>query len=76
MELYAAMVDNLDDHVGRLIDYLKANDLYDNTLIIFMSDNGAAAEDFYNQEPFKEYVQEHYDNAYGNMGRASSFRAF
>lgn len=76
MELYAAMVDNLDNHVGRLIDYLKANDLYDNTLIVFMSDNGAAAEDFYNQEPFKEYVQEHYDNAYGNMGRASSFVSY
>ncbi len=76
MELYAAMVDNLDDHVGRLIDYLKANDLYGNTLIIFMADNGAAAEDFYNDEPFKDYVQEHYDNAYGNMGRASSFVSY
>ena len=76
MELYAAMVDNLDDHVGRLIDYLKVNNLYDNTLIIFMSDNGAAAEDFYNQGPFKEYVQEHYDNEYGSMGKASSFVSY
>ena len=59
-----------------LIDYLKANDLYDNTLIIFMADNGAAAEDFYNDEPFKDYVREHYDNAYGNMGRASSFVSY
>jgi len=47
MELYASMVENLDDHVGRLIDYLKTNDLYESTLIVFMSDNGAAAEDFY-----------------------------
>jgi arylsulfatase len=76
MELYAAMVDNLDDHTGRLIDYLKANDLYDNTLIIFMADNGAAAEDFYNNEPYKDYVRQHYDNAYGNMGRASSFVSY
>ena len=76
MELYAAMVDNLDDHVGRLIDYLKANDLYDNTLIIFMADNGAAAEDFYNDGPYKEYIREHYNNAYGNMGRASSFVSY
>jgi arylsulfatase len=76
MELYAAMVDNLDDHVGRLIDYLKANDLYDSTLIIFMADNGAAAEDFYNDGPYMDYVREHYDNAYGNMGRASSFVSY
>ena len=40
IELYVAMVDNLDDHVGRLIDCLKANDLYDNTLIVFMADPG------------------------------------
>ena len=48
MELYAAMVDNLDRHVGRLIDHLKATDRYDDTVIVFMGDNGAAGEDFYN----------------------------
>ena len=46
MELYAAMVENLDDHVGRLVDHLKERGLYENTLIVVMSDNGAAAEDF------------------------------
>ena len=76
MELYAAMVDNLDDHVGRLIDYLKANDLYDNTLIVFMSDNGAAAEDFYNSGPFVEYIQENFDNHYEKMGTAESFVSY
>ena len=76
MELYAAMVDNLDDHVGRLIDYLKANGLYDNTLIVFMSDNGAAAEDFYNIGPFVEYIQENFDNRYEKMGTAESFVSY
>ncbi len=76
MELYAAMVDNLDDHVGRLIDYLKANDLYDNTLIVFMSDNGAAAEDFYNSGPFVEYIQENFNNSYEKMGTAESFVSY
>ena len=42
MELYAALLENLDFHVGRLIQHLKDNGLYDNTLIVFMSDNGAA----------------------------------
>jgi arylsulfatase len=41
MELYAAMVEHMDANIGRLIQYLKDNNLYDNTLIIFLSDNGA-----------------------------------
>jgi arylsulfatase len=40
MELYAAMVEHMDANIGKLIDYLKAKNLYDNTLIIFLSDNG------------------------------------
>lgn len=76
MELYAAMVDNLDDHVGRLLDYLKSNGLYDNTLIIFMSDNGAAGEDFYNDVRFSEYLQANFDNSYEKMGTAASFVSY
>jgi arylsulfatase len=40
MELFAAMVENMDMNIGKLVGYLKTQDLYDNTLIIFMSDNG------------------------------------
>jgi arylsulfatase len=79
MELYAAMVDNLDDHVGRLIDYLKRSGLYADTLVIFMSDNGAAAEDFYGGYPsgaYQAYIRARYDNAYEKMGTASSFVSY
>ncbi|MFH4090325.1 sulfatase-like hydrolase/transferase, partial [Acinetobacter baumannii] len=41
MEIYAGMVENLDANVGRIIQYLKQNNLYENTLIFFVSDNGA-----------------------------------
>lgn len=41
MEVYAAMVDRLDQNIGRLINNLKENDELDNTLIVFFSDNGA-----------------------------------
>jgi arylsulfatase A-like enzyme len=41
MEVFAAMVDVLDQNVGRYIDFLKKKDLLDNTLILFCSDNGA-----------------------------------
>ena len=37
---YASMIESLDDNVGRLVEYLKANDLYENTVIVFSSDNG------------------------------------
>jgi len=40
MELFAAMVENMDANIGKLIGYLKTKDLYDNTIIIFLSDNG------------------------------------
>ncbi len=73
MELYAAMVENLDHHVGRLIDHLKARGLYDSTLIVFMSDNGAAGEDFH---ATRAYVRDHFDNSYENMGRPTSFVSY
>jgi arylsulfatase len=41
MELYAGMVEYMDDQIGRLFDYLKQIDEYDNTVVIFISDNGA-----------------------------------
>ena len=41
MAVYAAMVDDLDSATGRLIDYLKSIGEYDNTIVAFLSDNGA-----------------------------------
>lgn len=41
MEVYAAMLDYMDAGIGRVFHYLKKEGLYDNTLVIFMSDNGA-----------------------------------
>lgn len=76
MELYAAMVDHLDQQVGRLLDFLKAENLYDNTLIVFMSDNGAAAEDFYAQKPYSDFIAPRYDNRYENMGAPTSFVSY
>jgi arylsulfatase len=47
MELYAGLVENLDFHVGRLIDYLKKTGLYDNTIFIVFGDNGAEGTDLF-----------------------------
>lgn len=43
MEVFAAQLDRLDQDVGKLIVQLKANGQYENTVIFFMSDNGAAS---------------------------------
>lgn len=44
MEIYAAMVERLDWNVGRVIDYLKQSGQFENTVIVFLSDNGAAPD--------------------------------
>ncbi len=44
MAVYAAQVFSVDQNVGRLIDYLKSKNQYNNTLFFFLSDNGACAE--------------------------------
>jgi len=41
MATYAGMIDRVDQNVGRLVEKLKAADRWDNTLLLFLSDNGA-----------------------------------
>lgn len=41
MEVFAAMVDVLDQNIGRLVSHLRKHNILDNTLILFCSDNGA-----------------------------------
>lgn len=41
METYAGMVDSIDVNIGKVVEYLKKTGEYDNTFIVFMSDNGA-----------------------------------
>ncbi|HEY8397529.1 MAG TPA: arylsulfatase [Flavihumibacter sp.] len=45
MAVHAAMVDRMDQGIGRIIDALKETGELDNTIIIFLSDNGASPED-------------------------------
>lgn len=68
MELYAAMVDGVDQNVGRLFDHLKSIGEFDNTMIIFISDNGAEGED----RSFG-FTDAGWDNSLENMGRVNSY---
>lgn len=44
MEIYAAMLDRVDQNIGKLLDKLRQQGRLDNTLVFFASDNGACAE--------------------------------
>ena len=44
MAVHAAMIDRMDQNIGKLIDKLEATGQLDNTVIMFMSDNGASSE--------------------------------
>ncbi len=44
MEIYAAQIDRMDQGIGRIVECLKANGILDNTLIVFLADNGGCAE--------------------------------
>ena len=72
MEIYAAMVENLDHHVGRIVRYLQDTRQLGNTLVVFMSDNGTDefGLDFVERAPRKPLE---IDNAIENFGRANSF---
>lgn len=74
MEVYAAMVDDVDVYIGKIIDHLKAIGEYENTFIFFMSDNGPEAHPLDNSwEGLAEFVQNCCDNSYENIGKANSY---
>jgi len=53
MEVYAAMVDRLDQGVGRIVDALRETGRLDNTLIMFLADNGGCAEEYGSSGPVR-----------------------
>jgi len=73
MEIYAAMVSDLDTYVGEVIDYLKKSGQYDNTFIMFMSDNGAESGRRDLQPPIRDHVGKEYDHSLESLGSARSY---
>lgn len=75
MEVYAAMVEDIDIYVGQVIDYLKSIGEYENTLIVFMSDNGAEGHGMEEASPpkMREYLEDCCNNAFENIGAADSY---
>ncbi len=76
MAVYAGMVDAMDFHIGRLVDYLKRTGQYENTVFIFTSDNGseASGSDNFNSKAsqFALGLQD-YNNDYETLGTKGSY---
>ncbi|MFZ8985507.1 MAG: arylsulfatase [Steroidobacteraceae bacterium] len=79
MEVYAAMIFEIDRHVGRLMDHLRASNRLDNTVVIFLSDNGAEGHDYDDTWPaeafpaIRKVLDEAHDFSLENMGRPGSY---
>jgi len=73
MEIYAAMVDSMDDNIARVLEHLEKTGKLDNTVVMFMSDNGADGNSPEVLPGNKAWIANEYDNSYENMGRPNSY---
>lgn len=65
MAVYAAQIDCMDQGIGRIVKVLKDNSILDNTLVIFISDNGGSAENISRT-----------DKSYEVLGRKESYESY
>jgi arylsulfatase len=82
MAVSAAMIDQVDEHTGRLVEYLKKTGQFDNTVIIFMSDNGPEGHDLdetWSPQVFpkiRAVIDQRFDHSEANMGRPNSYTLY
>jgi arylsulfatase len=73
MEVYAAMIDYMDEQIQRVFDYLKEIGEYENTMVLFFSDNGANGA---MPTAYPGQTEEHlnsFDNSLDNRGLPNSY---
>lgn len=79
MEVYAAMVEEIDKGVGEVIAYLQETGELDNTFVTFISDNGAeglmmeALHAMGDGTTMADIIKVYYDNSLDNIGKKDSF---
>jgi len=75
MEIYAAMMEVMDDNIGRLVAHLKEIGEFENTYFFFMSDNGAEADREDLNPTFAGQIERsgYVDNSYENLGNPTSW---
>ena len=75
MQAYAGMATAMDREIGRLVAHLKAAGDYDNTIFVFLSDNGAEPTNPFSSLRNRLFLGMQYDLATANIGRPGSFSA-
>jgi len=73
METYAAMIDFMDEQIGRIIEWLEVNQQLENTFIVFISDNGANGLTSRTYPGFTEEWESQFDNSLENRGMPNSY---
>jgi arylsulfatase len=83
MELYASMVEYMDDQIGRVFDYLKEIGEYENTIVIFISDNGAEGNDLRGMVAgrpgtfgFNHAMNNFAENSHNSIGRKGTYTEY
>ena len=82
MAVYAAMIDRVDQNVGKLVAFLKEEEIYEDTLIMFLSDNGGCQEggmlergEFYDVKKRNQQSSNSYGEAWANASN-TPFRLY
>lgn len=71
MAVYAGMVKRMDENIDRLLTYLKQANLFDNTVIMFMSDNGADNNEI--EKIFPDYINNNFATDIETLGEKGSY---
>ena len=73
MRIYAAMIENMDHHIGRLLQVLNERNTDRETVIIFLSDNGAEGNAVNTMMDNSYWIPSNFDNRLENLGRQGSY---
>ncbi|MEP1595315.1 MAG: sulfatase-like hydrolase/transferase, partial [Halieaceae bacterium] len=72
---YAAMIESQDRHIGRVMDWLRETGELDNTLIIYMTDNGPEGTDAFGElgnPALSSWMEEHFSQDFDDVGHGNS----
>ncbi len=64
MQTYAGMLDNMDVNIARLLEFLDARGVADNTIVIFMADNGPDPNQLPLTDAYRDWFNANYDKVY------------
>lgn len=74
MQVYAAMIDRMDQNIGRILDALEERGDAENTIVLFLSDNGAASEQMESANPaHQQWLEKNFDNSFDSIGSRRSY---